>query len=224
MHILVVEDDPRLGRLLRRLLGDDRHVVELVQDAREATELLESEVALDAVILDLGLPDRSGLDVLRELRRTGSDLPVMILTARDAIEDRVRGLDAGADDYMVKPFAYEELAARLRALARRADRSPSGPNLVNGPIILDEADRAVSVAGAPVALSPREFALLECFLRNPGRLLTRDNLLDAAWPYGLAVTPNTVEAYVHRLREKLGAAAGALIRTERGVGYRMVAG
>ena len=105
MHILVVEDDPRLGRLLRRLLGDDRHVVELVQDAREATELLESEIALDAVILDLGLPDRSGLEVLRELRRKGSDLPVMILTARDAIEDRVRGLDAGADDYMVKPFA-----------------------------------------------------------------------------------------------------------------------
>jgi DNA-binding response OmpR family regulator len=124
MHILVVEDDPRLGRLLLRLLGDDRHVVELAQDAREATELLESEVALHAVILDLGLPDRSGLDVLRDLRRVGSDLPVMILTASDSIEDRVRGLDAGADDYMVKPFAYEELEARLRALARRVDRSP----------------------------------------------------------------------------------------------------
>ena len=124
MHILVVEDDPRLGRLLRRLLSDDRHVVELAPDARDATEVLESEAALDAVILDLGLPDRSGLDVLRDLRRRGSDLPVMILTARDAIEDRVRGLDAGADDYMVKPFAYEELEARLRALVRRVDRSP----------------------------------------------------------------------------------------------------
>ena len=107
MHILVVEDDPRLGRLLRRLLSDDRHVVELAPDAEAATEVLESEAALDAVILDLGLPDRSGLEVLRELRSHGSDLPVMILTARDAIEDRVRGLDAGADDYMVKPFAYE---------------------------------------------------------------------------------------------------------------------
>jgi len=223
MHLLVVEDDPRLGRMLRRLLGDDRHVVELARNAEEATELLESEAALDALILDLGLPDRSGLDVLRELRRGGSDLPVIILTARDSIDDRVRGLDAGADDYLVKPFAYEELAARLRALARRADRPPSGPNLVNGPIVLDEADRAVSVAGLPVALSPREFALLECFLRNTGRLLTRDNLLDAAWPYGLAVTPNTVEAYVHRLREKLGTNAGTLIRTERGIGYRMVA-
>ena len=223
MHLLVVEDDPRLGRMLRRLLGDDRHVVELARNAEDATELLESEAALDALILDLGLPDRSGLDVLRELRRGGSDLPVIILTARDSIDDRVRGLDAGADDYLVKPFAYEELAARLRALARRADRPPSGPNLVNGPIVLDEADRAVSVAGLPVALSPREFALLECFLRNTGRLLTRDNLLDAAWPYGLAVTPNTVEAYVHRLREKLGTNAGTLIRTERGIGYRMVA-
>ncbi|MGH2511934.1 MAG: response regulator transcription factor [Candidatus Limnocylindrales bacterium] len=224
MHILVVEDDPRLGRMLRRLLGDDRHVVELARTAEEATELLESEAALDVLILDLGLPDRSGLEVLREMRGHGSDLPVMILTARDAIEDRVRGLDAGADDYLVKPFAYEELAARLRALARRADHAPSGPNLVNGPIVLDEADRAVSVGGAPVALSPREFALLECFLRNTGRLLTRDNLLDAAWPYGLAVTPNTVEAYVHRLREKLGVGAGTLIRTERGIGYRMVSG
>src|ERR1017187_7647230 len=122
MHILVVEDDPRLGRLLRRLLGDDRHVVELVPDAREATELLESEAALDAVILDLGLPDRSGLDVLRDLRRRGSDLPVMILTARDAIEDRVRGLDAGADDYMVKPFVEGELDERLRALDRKSTR------------------------------------------------------------------------------------------------------
>jgi DNA-binding response OmpR family regulator len=124
MHILVVEDDPRLGRLLQRLLGEDRHVVELARDARGATELLAGESGFDALILDLGLPDRSGLDVLRDLRRGGSDLPVMILTASDSIEDRVRGLDAGADDYMVKPFAYEELEARLRALARRVDRSP----------------------------------------------------------------------------------------------------
>jgi DNA-binding response OmpR family regulator len=124
MHILVVEDDPRLGRLLQRLLGEDRHVVELARDARGAIELLAGESGFDALILDLGLPDRSGLDVLRDLRRGGSDLPVMILTASDSIEDRVRGLDAGADDYMVKPFAYEELEARLRALARRVDRSP----------------------------------------------------------------------------------------------------
>ena len=120
MHILVVEDDPRLGRLLRRLLSDDRHVVELAPDARDATEVLESEAALDAVILDLGLPDRSGPRCPARPAPAGSDLPVMILTARDAIEDRVRGLDAGADDYLVKPFAYEELAARLRA-------SPGGP-------------------------------------------------------------------------------------------------
>src|ERR1035437_4911777 len=121
MHILVVEDDPGLGRLLRRLLGDDRHVVELVPDAREATELLESEAALDAVILDLGLPDRSGLDVLRDLRRRGSDLPVMILTAGGAIKARVRGRDAGPKDYLAKRLPYGEPPPRLRALARRAD-------------------------------------------------------------------------------------------------------
>lgn len=221
MHILVIEDDPRLGRTLRRLLGDDHHVVELAPDAATAMEILGSEIQLDALILDVGLPDRSGLEVARAVRAAGDPVPILMLTARDAIDDRVRGLDAGADDYLVKPFAYEELSARLRALARRGGQSPHGPRLVAGPVTLDEADRAVMVEGRRLVLTPREFALLECFLRHPGRLLTRDNLLDAAWPYGIAVTPNTVEAYVHRLREKLGA-AGSLIQTERGVGYRLI--
>ncbi len=222
MHLLVVEDDPKLGRLLFRLLRDERHVVELATTAGDALEIAAGNAGLDAIILDIGLPDRSGLEVARELRRAGSRIPILILTARDAVEDRVRGLDAGADDYLTKPFAYEELAARLRALARRvADRAQPTPVLRNGPIELDEIRRVVRVEGEAVSLSPREFSLLECLLRHPGQLLTRDQLLDAAWPFDVIVTPNTVEAYVHRLRERLGPTAGARIMTERGVGYRL---
>jgi two-component system, OmpR family, response regulator len=222
MHLLVVEDDLRLGRLLLRLLREDKHVVELAPDARSALDHAESGAALDAVILDVGLPDRSGFDVAQQLRRDGSAVPIIMLTARDAINDRVRGLDAGADDYLVKPFSYEELSARLRALARRAgDAARPDPVLRSGPIALDEHKRLVTVDGRPVSLTPRAFALLECFLRHPGQVLTRDNLLDAAWPAGVAVTPNTVDAYVHLLRERLGPDAGGRIQTERGVGYRM---
>ena len=145
-----------------------------------------------------------------------------MLTARDTVGDRVSGLDAGADDYLVKPFAFAELAARLRALGRRAIRVPQvdAAKLVNGPIALDEGRRAVTVDGRDLSLSPREFALLECFLRHPGQVMTRDQLLDQAWPYGVAVTLNAVDAYVHYLRDKLGPAASR-IETVRGVGYRM---
>ena len=223
MHLLVVEDDPRLGRLLLRLLREDRHVVELAATAESALDVVAGGSLLEAVILDVGLPDRSGFEVARELRRDGSNVPIIMLTARDAINDRVRGLDAGADDYLVKPFAYEELSARLRALTRRAEGAARpAPVLRSGPIALDEHKRLVTVAEHPVSLTPRAFALLECFLRHPGQVLTRDNLLDAAWPAGVAVTPNTVDAYVHLLRERLGPQAGARIQTERGVGYRLL--
>jgi len=179
---------------------------------------------LDAVILDVGLPDISGFDVARRLRDRRNRVAILILTARDAVRDRVTGLDSGADDYLVKPFAFEELAARIRALSRRNVNSDvsAKPLLENGPIVLDEVRRAVSVAGKSVSLSPREFALLESLLRHPGAVLTRDQLLDTAWPYGVAVTPNTVDAYIHLLREKLGPAGAARIRTERGIGYRMM--
>jgi len=222
MHVLVVEDDVRLGRLLRRLLDEDRHVVELVEDGRSALEMADASSGLDAIILDVGLPDISGFEVARRLRSGGSRVAILMLTARDTVEDRVRGLDSGADDYLVKPFAYPELAARLRALSRRTTGDLGGLNVLeNGPIRLDDAKRAVAVGGRQLTLSPREFSLLECFLRHPGQVLTRDQLLDAAWPLGVAVTPNTVDAYVHLLREKLGDEGGARILTERGVGYRM---
>jgi two-component system, OmpR family, response regulator len=225
VHLLLVEDDPKLGRLLSRLLTDDRHVVELATDGEEGLELATDAPGIEAIVLDVGLPKLSGLEVARRLRAQGSTVPILMLTARDTVGDRVSGLDAGADDYLVKPFAFAELAARLRALGRRAARIPQadGAKLVNGPIELDEGRRAVTVDGRDVSLSPREFALLECFLRHPGQVMTRDQLLDQAWPFGVAVTLNAVDAYVHYLREKLGAAA-VRIETVRGVGYRMKQG
>ncbi len=224
MHLLVIEDDPRLSRLLKRLLEDDRHVVELATDGKTGLEIAEDAPGIECVILDIGLPDIDGLDVARRLRATGSDVKILMLTARDTVGDRVTGLDAGADDYLVKPFAFEELSARLRALARRsADATGhrrTRPMLTAGAITLDETARRVTVHDAIVNLSPREFSLLECLLRHAGQTLSRDQLLDQAWPFGVAVTPNAVDAYVHYLRDKLGA-AGRQIETVRGVGYRL---
>jgi two-component system, OmpR family, response regulator len=220
VHLLVVEDDARLSRLLKRLLSQDRHTVETAMNAADGLEIATSPLELDAIILDVGLPDRSGFDVARTLRKQGSQVPILMLTARDSVNDRVEGLDAGADDYLVKPFAYEELLARLRALGRRPPTRKS-PVLRAGPIELDETTRRVTVAGKPVDLSQREFSILECLLRRPGQVLSRDQLLDYAWPYGVALTPNTVEAYIHLLRDKLGSGAAGLIETVRGVGYRL---
>jgi two-component system response regulator MprA len=217
MHLLLVEDDPRLQRVLRRLLEDDRHVVEVAADGETALELADATEGIET--------DMSGLDVAKRLRRGGRELSILMLTARDTVNDRVAGLDAGADDYLVKPFAYEELAARLRALARRAEPGPRRPDpvLAVGPIALDERSRRVTVGGRSIDLSPREFSLLECLLRHPGQSLTRDQLLDQAWPFSVAVTPNAVDAYVHYLRTKLGE-AGRWIETVRGVGYRLADG
>jgi DNA-binding response OmpR family regulator len=222
MHLLVVEDDPRLSRLLKRLLEEDRHVVELASDGESALEIADSTTGIELVILDVGLPGISGIQVAERLRRDGGDMAILMLTARDTIGDRVAGLDAGADDYLVKPFAFEELAARIRALGRRgmAGQRRVEPRLRVGPIELDETMRQVTVEGHAVDLSPREFSLLECFLRHPGQVMSRDQLLDQAWPFGVVVTPNAVDAYVHYLRDKLGE-AGRLVETVRGVGYRM---
>ena len=221
MHLLLVEDDPRLGRLLTRMLQEERHLVELTGLGEEAIEIAEANGGIDAIVLDIGLPDIPGTDVARRLRAKGHRLPILMLTARDAIEDRVKGLDAGADDYLVKPFAFQELSARLRALARRVSVEPrNGVVLRNGPIALDEVRRLVTVDASPIELSPREFSLLEVLLRHPGQVLTRDQLLDHAWPYGDMLTHNTVDTYVHYLRAKLGPGAERIF-TVRGVGYRM---
>jgi DNA-binding response OmpR family regulator len=222
MKILLVEDDERLSRSLARLLEQDRHNVEIAPDGETGVDIALGENGIDVVILDLGLPDISGLEVARRVRSERRDLAILMLTARDTVNDRVVGLDSGADDYLVKPFAYDELAARLRALARRSEGGArrGEPRLVAGPISLDEATRSVTIHDRPVDLSPREFSLLESLLRHPGQALSRDQLLDQAWPFGVAVTPNAVDAYVHYLRTKLGS-EGDRIETVRGVGYRL---
>jgi len=220
MHLLVVEDDPALSGILRRLLTSDRHVVECASSGEAALEVVEAQAGLDAMVLDVALPGISGVEVARRVRRRGSALPIVMLTARDTVDDRVAGLDAGADDYLVKPFAYEELAARLRSVARRGTARTGGPLLRCGPIVLDDRTRLVRVDGAAVELTGREFAVLECLLRHKGQVLSREQLLDHAWPLAAAVTLNSVDAYVHYLRSKLGE-AGRLIRTVRGIGYRL---
>jgi two-component system OmpR family response regulator len=225
MHLLLVEDDPRLGDLVARLLGGERHLVERAATGTAALEMAGGP-GIDAIVLDVGLPDLSGLEVARRLRSAGSVVPILMLTARDSVSDRVAGLDSGADDYLVKPFAIEELSARVRALGRRGRNTSgtqAGPVLASGPIALDEASRVVTVDGVRVDLSPREFALLECLLRHRGNVLSRDQLLDHAWPYDTDVVAPIVDTYVYFLRRKLGAVGGGCIETVRGVGYRVLA-
>ena len=170
------------------------------------------------MILDVGLPDISGIEVVRRNRRSGSAVPILFLTARDTVADRVAGLDSGADDYLVKPFAFGELTARLRSITRR--RPPPAARLTCEPIALDDVGRSVCVDGRAIGLRTRESALLETLLRHPGQVLTRDQLLDHAWPFAVAVTPNSVDAYVAFLRRKLGPAADR-IETVRGIGFRL---
>jgi two-component system OmpR family response regulator len=220
MHLLLVEDDERLAALTARLLRNDRHVVDVASRGLDGSEMAGD--GIDAVILDIGLPDISGLEVARRLRRQGSSVAIIMLTAKDSVDDRVRGLDAGADDYLVKPFAHEELAARLRALQRRAGEAVGPARTIScGPIALDEVARRVTVDGRSIELSSREFAMLECLLRHPNQVLTRDQLLDHAWPFGVEVTPGSVDSYVYLLRRKLGPKPGAMIEAVRGVGYRL---
>jgi two-component system OmpR family response regulator/two-component system response regulator QseB len=211
MRILVVEDDVLLGDALEAGLAQAGFAVDWMRDGVTATHAIETE-PYAAVVLDLGLPRLSGLDVLRTLRGHGNKVPVLVLTARDAIDDRVRGLDAGADDYVVKPVDLAELAARLRALVRRAagDAAPS--------LTLDPAAREVAFRGKSVTLQPREFAVLHELMRNAGRVLSREQLESRLYGFGDEPGSNAVEVYVHHLRRKL---APDLIRTIRGVGYLM---
>jgi len=212
--VLLVEDDPLLGDGLRAGLGQAGFAVDWVRTGSDAVHALDAE-AVAAVVLDLGLPDLSGFEVLRRLRARGNKVPVLILTARDAVGDRVKGLDGGADDYVVKPVDLAELAARLRALIRRAG-GEAAPALRRGELELDAAAHRVVFRGQPVELSAREFALLHELMRSGGRVLSREQLEERLYSWGHEIESNAVEVHVHHLRRKL---APGVIRTIRGVGY-----
>ena len=218
MRILVVDDDAGVRQAVGRALVFEGYDVTQAGDGSEALRLIASERP-DAIVLDVVMPEIGGLDVCRELRATGDDLPILVLTARHSVADRVAGLDAGADDYLVKPFALEELLARLRALLRRSEAT-ADEVLALGDLTLSPGSRLVERAGAPVELTRTEFNLLELLLRNAGQVLTRELILDRVWGYDFQTTSNSLEVYVGYLRRKTEAAGGdRLIHTVRGVGY-----
>lgn len=214
MRILLVEDDALLGDALQAGLRQAGFAVDWLRDGSAADAALRVE-SFAAVVLDLGLPKLAGFEVLRKLRSRDDRTPVLILTARDAVDDRVKGLDTGADDYVVKPIAIAELAARLRALVRRSQGGAGGALRV-GELEIDPAARSVNLAGVPVELQPREFAVLLELVLNAGRVLTRTQLESRLYEWGDALESNAIEVHVHHLRRKL---APSLIRTVRGVGY-----
>ena len=216
MRILVVEDDRLLGDGIQKGLAQAGFAVDWVQDGSQGEAALRGE-DFAAIVLDLGLPKLSGLELLQRLRAQGNRVPVLILTARDAIEDRVKGLDSGADDYVVKPFDLDELAARLRALTRRHSGEASSALRIDG-LELDSAQHKVRFNGQPVELTAREFSLLQELMLNAGRVLSREQLEQRLYAWGDEIESNAIEVHVHHLRRKL---APDLVRTIRGVGYMM---
>lgn len=216
MRILLAEDDTLLGDGLQSGLRQLGFQVDWVRDGAAAERELRAQ-AYDAAVLDLGLPRKDGLEVLAGIRRAGFMTPVLVLTARDAVPDRIRGLDVGADDYVVKPVDMQELAARLRALVRRAHGQPQ-ERLSAQDVVLDPAARSVHQAGQPVTLSTREFDLLQALMLSANRVLSREQLEQQLYSWGKEVESNAVEVHVHNLRRKLGS---ALIHTVRGVGYML---
>jgi DNA-binding response OmpR family regulator len=218
MRILLVEDEQALASVLKRGLQEHGYAVDVANDGDEAFAFIGSE-AYDLVVLDVMLPDTDGFSLCRQMRVERSNVPVLMLTARDAVEDRVAGLDSGADDYVVKPIDPRELLARVRALLRR-ERAERAPLLRIADIVMDTASHEVSRSQRPIRLTSREFAILELFLRNANRVLTRDEIAQHVWPFDFTAMSNVIDVYVGNLRRKLGDdGVPRLLRTVHGAGY-----
>ena len=223
-HLLIVEDEARLARLMKRVLEDEGHVVDVAADGEEGLALA-SGGSFDAIVLDVLLPRMDGFTVCRALRQRGVQTPVLMLTARGAVEDRVTGLDAGADDYLTKPFAFEELLARIRALTRRPPVMATAGELRIGDLTMDLARHEVRRGGRVITLTGKEYQLLEYLLRHPNQVLSRTQILDNVWGYDAEPGTSVIEIYIHYLRSKIDKDAPTpLLHTVRGVGYMLKEG
>jgi DNA-binding response OmpR family regulator len=221
MRALIIEDNIKISQIIAKTLLDAGLVSDICGTAGDGQSAL-TDIAYDVVVLDLGLPDQDGLEVLRQVRKSGNTVPVLILTARSDISERVEGLDGGADDYLTKPFAQDELAARVRALLRRPGGT-LGVELVAGNIVLNTADRSVSISDQPVVVSRRETDLLEILMRRVGRVVPKSAIEDSLYEFGAEVASNSVEVCIHRLRRNLEkGGANSAVHTVRGVGYLLV--
>jgi DNA-binding response OmpR family regulator len=223
MHILVVEDEERLARLLRRILTGERHTVDLAHDGISGRDLALSN-NYDAIILDVMLPGIDGMEICRQMRAEQVTTPVLMLTARGAVEDRVTGLNVGADDYLVKPFVVKELVARVNALLRRRDRRfEMNSHLSVGDLTLDLVSHEARRAGRLIELTAKEYALLEYLMRHPNQVLSRDQIISSVWGYDTEALSNVVDIYIHFLRDKVDKGfSHSLIKTVRGLGYKIV--
>ncbi len=221
MYFLVIEDERRLAQVVRKVLEEEGHTVDVAHDGEDGLAMA-MDGSHDVIVLDVLLPGIDGFEICRRLRAGGVDTPVLLLTALDAVKDRVRGLDAGADDYLPKPFAFQELLARLRALGRRRVQAREPDRLKTDDLVLDLRRRRAERAGKTIELSPKEFALLEFLLRNEGRVVTRSQILDHVWGYDYSPDSNLVDVYVTYLRRKVDRGHDRrLIRTVRGSGYAL---
>ncbi len=221
MYVLIAEDERRLNQVVQRVLEEERHTVDAAYDGDEALALA-MDGTHDVIVLDVLMPGMTGLDVCQSLRRNKLDTPVLMLTALDGVDDRVRGLDAGADDYLPKPFAFQELLARIRALGRRKVQAREPDLLSFEGLKLDLRRRRAERDGKTIELSPKEFSLLEFLLRNEGRVVTRTQILDHLWGYDYATDSNLVDVYIAYLRRKIDKGfERKLVRTVRGVGYAL---
>jgi len=221
MHVLIVEDERKIATYLKRGLEEQGYAVDIAFTGREALDWAEAD-ALDLIVLDILLPELDGITVCRTLRQRGIRAPILMLTARDAVDDRVAGLDAGADDYLVKPFAFKELLARLRALGRRAATAPKSPVLHIADLSLDTLTHSVRRGGKTIQLTAKEYAILEYLVREPGRVVTRTMIADHVWNYDTCNESNVVDVYISNLRRKLDDGFDRkLIHTVRGAGYQV---